>query len=119
MRVRAISLDTERESRQSFACVAPDARISHSSSRVLLRVRLPDIRTGQNMEVRSKALNRGGRLGFAECASRFVIKTTSAAEQSAGAAYSQSRRRELQLPAVFTTPRPASTTRIGRTCEPG
>jgi len=94
-----------------------------------------DILTGQKMEVqrsflcvrggislrglRSKALNRGGRRGFAECARRFAITTTSAAEQSAGAAYSYSRRRELQLPAVFTSPGPTSRPQIGRTREPG
>lgn len=50
MRVRAISFDVQGESGHSFACVAPDARIFHSSSRVPLRVWLPDTRTGQNMK---------------------------------------------------------------------
>jgi len=68
--------------------------------------------------LRSKALNRGGRRGFAECAWQFATTTTSAAEQSAGAAYSYGRRRELQLP-VFTNPRPTSRPRIGRTCDLG
>lgn len=94
MRVRTISFDVQAQSGQSFACVAPDARIFHSFSRVPLRVRLPDTRTGQDMDVQ--------HAGAGWHAWQFGVTTTSAAEQSAGAAYSQGRRRELQLPAVFT-----------------
>lgn len=47
MRVRTISFDVEGESGQSSACVAPDARIFHSFSRVPLRVRLPGLGRGR------------------------------------------------------------------------
>src|SRR5690348_3868340 len=57
---------------------------------------LPGQWTGQNMEAQHTFRFDGWR------ASESASATTSAGEQSAGAAYSQGRRRELQLPAVFS-----------------
>jgi hypothetical protein len=108
MRVRGMSVDWAGERRQSFACVAPDAPISHSSSRVRLRVRPPNIRTGPNMELQHSWVNDW------HSSERAVI-TTSAAEQSAGAAYSQGRRRELQLPAVLHAQERIG--QVGKSCE--